>query len=99
VSDELSEFRRGQNRTIDAMWDRFNVAELMLEDPSGLTDPLTRAVLAVVRSQLQAMVDSIGAEWECDERVERVRDMTARLAAADALTRQSRADGEYRFGG
>lgn len=99
MSDELSEFRRGQDRTIDAMWDRFSAAELLLEDPSGVTDPLTRAVLAVVRSQLQAMVDLISEAWEADERVERVRDMTARLAAADALTRQAQADGDYWIGG
>lgn len=70
---EDSEFRRGQTRAFDAMWDAFFFAQNRLTDDDGQLDPYARAVLAVVRSQLDAMVSVVDAEWACDERVSAIR--------------------------
>ena len=75
-----SDYRRGQDGAFDLVWEALGRAEGRLEDGQGNTDPITRAVLAVVRSELTAAVDAVQAEWECDERVERVR----RATKADA---------------
>jgi hypothetical protein len=68
-----TEFRRGQNRAFDAMWEAYGQAEHELHDDEGKIDPYARAVLAVVRAQLDAVVADIAAEWACSERVERAR--------------------------
>ena len=75
-----NDFRRGQDGAWDAMWTAFARAENLVQDDNGTTDPHARAVLAVVRAELTAAVDAVQAEWECDERVERVRAHTEKLA-------------------
>ena len=73
MSDDDSEFRRGQNAAFDAMWEALGQAEHELRDDAGTIDPYARAVLAVVRGQLDAVVSAIDGEWACEERVQRAR--------------------------
>lgn len=68
-----TEFRRGQTGAFDAMWEAFTRAEYALQDDDGALDPYARAVLMVVRSELDALVSGIAAEWACEERVARAR--------------------------
>ena len=72
-----TEFRRGQNAAFDAMWEAVGQAEHELRDDAGTIDPYARAVLAVVRGQLDAVVSAIDGEWACEERVQRARENAA----------------------
>lgn len=73
MSDDDSEFRRGQNAAFDAMWEACGRAESLLHDDRGQLEPYARAVMAVLHAELDAMVSAVEAEWACEERVQRAR--------------------------
>jgi hypothetical protein len=68
-----NEYRRAQINTFDAVWEAVSSAESALHDDAGTLDPYARAVLAVVRTTLRSLSDSIEREWDHDAHVARIR--------------------------
>lgn len=70
---DLTEFQRGQDRTMEAVYECLDTAEGWLADRHGDCDPLTRAVLALVRSKLHAITESIQDERRHEAQLARGR--------------------------
>jgi len=71
---EPTEFQRGMMRAFEIVQNAVDCAEFALKDDDGRLDPTHRAVLALVRSEVRAVVDEVTHEWECDDRVQRARE-------------------------
>ena len=57
-------FRRGQQRTFEAVHEAIEDAERELTWATGAMGETTNAVMAVVRAKLRALEDAIDAEWD-----------------------------------
>lgn len=78
--NEDSDFQRGYKYALDAIDERIYGVRNRLSDDAWVVDAHTLAVLACVDIAITAERESFEAGNECEERVERVRNIAVREA-------------------